>query len=649
MLTFWRCQWIVSVWLMVVFGVSSATAATTLQLLRMTPEGSDVPPGRQVVFRFDRPVVSVGRMERRADEVPIRIQPALLCAWRWLNTTSLACQLDEHHAMAPSTQYTVTIEPGLVALDGAVMLKPLTRRFVTQRPSVTYTWFHHWRAPSIPEIVVRFDQPVTAASVGRHLAMVLPDGKRTPVQVKPERPTDHHNWVVSPVKPLPLDSAIQLRVEPGITAARGPEPSVEARVIVSFDTFPGFSFLGLECTSNQGDNIHIAPAQPLSAQRRKCNPLNSIYLCFSTPVLKEDIVEVLNIVPSLTGGRTDFDPWANVRTYPRLSRAHRRGRVYTVRLPGPLKAFTTYGLHTLGKPIVDVFNRPLSTGIHLRFAMDHRPPTYHLPHPVSVLEQQVETHVPLYVTNLANVHLRYQTMTAQAKQSDQQHDISLPNVEDVSYAIPLKMRGLLPASSGALQGTLSTTPRVGDPQWFFSQVTPFHVHVKLGHYNTLVWVTDLSTGAPLEEAQVQLFRDDLCSEATPTALANATTNEAGIAMLAGTESFDPALDIANNWSRHDPHLTIRVQHGEQLALVPLYYDFAVSTYGPSYISSALRRRYGHIHTWGTTAQGVYKAGDTVQFTFYVTCAIKTTCALPPTRTLAIASKCTIPPTKSYTR
>ncbi|PON10104.1 hypothetical protein C2W62_51875, partial [Candidatus Entotheonella serta] len=158
---------------------------------------------------------------------------------------------------------------------------------------------------------------------------------------------------------------------------------------------------------------------------------------------------------------------------------------------------------------------------------------------------------------------------------------------------------------------MSTTPRVGDPQWFFSQVTPFHVHVKLGHYNTLVWVTDLSTGAPVEEAQVQLFRDDLWSEATPTALANATTNEAGIAMLAGTESFDPALDIANNWSHHDPHLTIRVQHGEQLALVPLYYDFAVSTYGPSYISSALRRRYGHIHTWGTTAQGVYKAGDTV--------------------------------------
>ncbi len=148
-------------------------------------------------------------------------------------------------------------------------------------------------------------------------------------------------------------------------------------------------------------------------------------------------------------------------------------------------------------------------------------------------------------------------------------------------------------------------------------MTPFHVHVKLGHYNTLVWVTDLSTGAPVEDAKVQVFRDDLWVEDHPTALADATTNEAGIAMLAGTKTLDPNLEVADNWGRHHGHLTVRVQHRDHLALVPLYYDFAVSTYGPSYISSALRRRYGHIHTWGTTAQGVYKAGDTVQFTFYV--------------------------------
>ncbi len=616
MLTLWRCRLALSIGFMVGICVSSVAAATTLQLLRMTPEGNDVPPGRQVVFRFDRPVVPVGRMERRADEVPIRIQPELACAWRWLNTTSLACQLDEQSAMRPATRYVVTLEPGLVALDGTSMPQTLTRTFVTQRPSVQYTWFHHWRAPGVPEIKVRFNQAVHGDSVAQHLAMILPSNKRVAVQVVPENPDQHDTWMVSPTTSLPLDTAIRLHVKPGITAMRGSEPSVESRVIVSFDTFPAFSFLGLQCTSIRDHNLLIAPATPLSTQR-KCNPLRSVYLRFSAPVLKEDLVPVLNIVPSLTGGRQNFDPWANVYTSPRLTRAHRRGQAYTVRLPSPLKAFTTYGLHTLGKPIVDVFNRPLTTGVHLRFAMDHRPPTYHLPHPVSVLEQQVDTHVPLYVTNLDKVHLNYHTMTAQDQQADQQHEISLPKVEDVSHAIPLKMRELLPASSGALQGKISTTPSTGTSQWFFSQVTPFHVHVKLGHYNTLVWVTDLSTGAPVPGAEVDVFRDNLWADPPPASLSHATTNASGIAMLDGTEALDPTLEIAGNWGRHEDHLTVRVQHQDRLALVPLYYDFAVSTYGPSYISSTLRRRYGHIHTWGTTAQGVYKAGDTVQFTFYV--------------------------------
>jgi uncharacterized protein YfaS (alpha-2-macroglobulin family) len=33
--------------------------------------------------------------------------------------------------------------------------------------------------------------------------------------------------------------------------------------------------------------------------------------------------------------------------------------------------------------------------------------------------------------------------------------------------------------------------------------------------------------------------------------------------------------------------------------------------------SSLRRKFGHIHAWGTTAQGVYRAGDTIQYKLYL--------------------------------
>ena len=44
-----------------------------LMLRSITPPGEDVPPGRQIVFQFDRPVVPIGRMDREAGEVPITI------------------------------------------------------------------------------------------------------------------------------------------------------------------------------------------------------------------------------------------------------------------------------------------------------------------------------------------------------------------------------------------------------------------------------------------------------------------------------------------------------------------------------------------------------------------------------------------------
>ena len=74
-----------------------------LRIMRITPDGVDVPPGRQIVFQFNRPVVPVGRMERDASEIPITISPSLDCQWRWLNTSALACQLDEKSALRPAT------------------------------------------------------------------------------------------------------------------------------------------------------------------------------------------------------------------------------------------------------------------------------------------------------------------------------------------------------------------------------------------------------------------------------------------------------------------------------------------------------------------------------------------------------------------
>ena len=61
-----------------------------IKVIGITPSGDDVPAGREIIIHFTRHVVPVGRMERSPAEVPVGIEPPLVCDWRWLNTASLA-------------------------------------------------------------------------------------------------------------------------------------------------------------------------------------------------------------------------------------------------------------------------------------------------------------------------------------------------------------------------------------------------------------------------------------------------------------------------------------------------------------------------------------------------------------------------------
>ena len=79
-------SWVVPVLLLLLWTTAASAqtpkAPAALHLTRITPDGDDVPVGRQVVLEFNRAVVPVGRMERRPEEIPITITPPLACAWR---------------------------------------------------------------------------------------------------------------------------------------------------------------------------------------------------------------------------------------------------------------------------------------------------------------------------------------------------------------------------------------------------------------------------------------------------------------------------------------------------------------------------------------------------------------------------------------
>ncbi len=326
---------------------SSAGEPAVLRVVRITPTGTDVPAGRQIVFQFDRAVVPVGRMERNASEIPISISPGLNCQWRWLNTSALACQLDEKSSLAPATRYRITLDPGIQSEDGATLAQPLLHDFTTERPNVRHAWFKTWEAPGLPLIRMTFNQPVSQTSVADHVFMVV-DGQaqqRIALNVKPDpndkqpplslplpgekmtlmpdtanssqaADTDRKKegstreiearrvWLVSPDAELPLDRKIELKVEPGLVSFDGPQRGAENRVLVAFQTFPEFSFEGVECTDNTDKKITIPAAGAQLGPKGRCNPLRRAALVFSAPVIEEAVKDHVSIVPDLAGGRT---------------------------------------------------------------------------------------------------------------------------------------------------------------------------------------------------------------------------------------------------------------------------------------------------------------------------------------------------------
>jgi uncharacterized protein YfaS (alpha-2-macroglobulin family) len=602
-------------------GTVHAAPEGPLRLLRVTPSGDDVPAARQIVFQFDRPVVPLGRMERTAEELPIRIRPDPGCDWRWLDPAALACQLGDENPLARSTRYRIRVEPGFEAVDGARLEKGSSHGFVTERPAIRYKRFQTWTGPGEPVVRLTFNQAVVGESLPRGLHFRLPGGRRVPVDVEQDE-RGRNTWFLRPRRPLPLDTRVALRVVPGIASGEGPEHSVADDALATFSTFAEQRFLGVACVDAAGHALFLEANVSVDPEDRRCNPMSGVELVFTAPVRGVDLGKGLGVEPDLAGGRSDFDPWENARHYSRLSRAPREDHRYGTSLPGLLKAWQRYELSAPAGAIRDEFGRPLAQDLWFAFSTDHRPPRLHLGHRTSVLESQVETHLPVVVTNLDEIRLSFDRMTSEGV-THESVDLPVAEADDVAYRMPVPVRDWLGGASGAVIGQMSSDPPTTEhPIWFFSEVTPYQVHVKLGHYNTLVWVTDLASGEPVRDASVEIYADrfDRLSSDLEV-LSRGETDRSGVALLDGADSFDPERSRSwGGWKRRDEeHLFARVSKEGELALVPLSHDFRLDPRGPnrSWIRTGGARKHGHLTAWGATAQGVYRAGDEVQFKIWV--------------------------------
>lgn len=599
----------------------------SLKITRITPSGLDVPVGRQIVFEFDRAVVPLGKMGRSSAEIPITIEPALSCQWSWLNPSSLACRLDEEHPMAPSTRYQITVDPGIKAEDGSAVTARITHSFITQRAKVTSARFVTLASPVLPNFRAQTDQPVDRESLQSHLYFQAVGGARTGVKVTEDTEYSSDSsrgmiWLVRPAGDLPQDRDCILAVEPGIRSTKGPEPGVQKGKVADFHTLPAFRFLGVQCSDLSGAEIVIGPGTAGPA-RARCNPAGPLSLIFSSPVLQSEVSKKMSITSGPKGAKVGAEIWPE-GDFSRRDEATAKNKTYDINLEASVvDPFTEYRLQAKAGGIKDEFGRPLSRAVDMRFSTDHRPPDLHIFKTMRVLEKDLDTDLPVLATNLEKVEISYETITSGGKSATKTKILPGPRKVDAIAAVPMDIRKLIEAKSGIVTGNISTKPDLGEknnmPVSFIGQVTPFHVHVKLGHFNTVVWVTDLASGQPVSDVQVRIQQSPKDPDPDSEVLTEGRTGADGTAELAGTSKFDPELKLFQGSGSDAPAVFLWCRRGEDLALVPLRYDFIVDAEGSNhqYIPSSTRSRHEHIRAWGATAQGIYKAGDVVQYKIYV--------------------------------
>ena len=634
--------------------VQPCLSGDSLKITRITPGGMDVPEKRQITVEFNKKVVPLGRMERDQDEIPIAITPRVNGQWRWLTPSTLALELDEQEQLKPATLYTLTVRSGIIAEDGSSLSKTHVHSFTTLRPKVRYTGFKTWNSPGTPVLRLVFNQPVLRDSLNEYVFFETddPGRRRTGGIAAPdsddiehlvdgrgengvdldlkETQNDQNNharrvWLVSPIEELPHDTRVTFGLRAGLKSLLGPVPGAGASSLVKFHTFPEFKFLGLEAYPNNGnDPFLLGTDGSFNETLARPNPLAHMALVFSTPVSVDSFRKSMEFYPSLAGPGADFDPWANVYSYSGLGFAHEKEQTYRVSLPVNLMAHTAYLVKESLLRLRDQFGRRLVQPLDFSFHTDHRPPDYKLTYDTAVLEQGIKNDLPLVVTNLQGVTVNYRRMTPDAADENLELEVQTPVIEDLAVKIPLGVDTMLGNRSGALYGTLNVRPGVNKSDWektFFVQRTPFEVHVKSGHFNTLVWVVDLATGEPVADASVTLYRDALTRlKGDEPVLATGVTDETGISMLPGTSTLDPELKMFDwSWENSVERFFVKVVKDDFMALLPLSPKFETDTYRASgaVFSSSLGQRYSHIHTWGTTAQGIYRAGDTIDFKIYV--------------------------------
>ena len=492
-------------------GQPSASAKGDLRVLSATPLGKTAGPreAETVVVMFDRPMVALEALPEGKGKPVLKFEPAVAGKTRWLGSRTLAFTPDGRFPYA--TEVKVTVPAGTRAIDGSYLEKDHSWSFQTITPSLIRHFpqdKQKWLALDTKLLLV-FNQPVdrdagrefislvSADQEGREkrcdLRLALPSPemlKEENLDVRPDQAL-----LVEPRQRLSAGSTYLVEVKRGLPSKEGPL-GMEESVHFSFETFLPFRFLGLEEAEG------ISPAEQLRFR-------------FSNQVEYKSFVANLRLEPAV-----------QIPEY--YSEWEYSSDVLYISLP--LEPETRYKAW-IEADLGDDFGNRLGEKVLAEFSTGSYPASVSMTTGYGILEAYGDLKYPVSVLNTGR--LSYQAarlskndvvpLLVQPKifwsdqkvaarpgffQVERSLDLKVPR--NKRQVIPIDLAPLLAEKHGLVFLQLDTlrTDRTWDRYFkVFLQSTGLAISAKFSPEKNIIWVTELQTGLPVPDAEVEV-RDD---------------------------------------------------------------------------------------------------------------------------------------------
>lgn len=580
--------------------------------VRMTQPREQEIRSNVVTLSFSKPMVEAALGEQRVEQPIFAIEPKIEGEFSWVGTRMAV--FHPNAPFKPATRYKVSVDSGVKSLDGTQLKKQARFKFHTPFLKVWATSDSDKLKPE-STITLKFNLPVEPAELKKALQLTE-DGK--PVETEITQSTEEGDkkdseFSLVATAGFELGTRYNLKIDGALRAKNATETLAfgikNHKIALSksqrkhfrqrhtaegydaiFDTYGEFRILRVEC-----------------GYREQCYQRSRWTVYFSNPIEANSAKKCLRFASAKANKSLD-------------------NYVY-----GTEVSVSTGGLkqgksHTLiaSTGCTDIFGNHLKKERRFRKTLEYNRPNIQMGAGFRLFESSKPSQLPAIPVGLENL-----------EQSAYARIFNVPNTElprlrssyrEIDATSPPKnLSGAKTRTLGEnakrgqpnlyhlnLSNTLKTTPgSVYLDLYAPETVTKYHdgtrrsllvfsdlgITVKTDARNAYIWVTRLSTGAPVEKSEVGLWDND------GNAQWSGKTDENGLVTA-------PLPDAAPNARRPDPIIT--ASWGDDMSILDVgEWQSSVRMYrfGVPYASSS--RSPLQAKNFIFTERGVYKSGDTV--------------------------------------